>query len=109
MWVLQKTPIQGLPDSFPPLNSLTVIVNNLPVQVTEFIGRENELAETKLALEHSRLLTIVGPGGTGKSRLALELVANLADQFDHGIFFVPLAPVTSADLAPVAIANKGVV
>jgi predicted ATPase/class 3 adenylate cyclase len=98
--------IQGLADNFPPLNSLTVIDNNLPVQITEFIGREKELAETRHVLEQSRLLTIVGPGGIGKSRLSLELAADLAGQFDHGVFFVPLAPVTSADLAAEAIAES---
>lgn len=98
--------IHGLADNFPPLNSLTVIANNLPVQVTEFVGREKELTLTRRALERSRLLTIVGPGGIGKSRLSLELAADLADQFSHGVYFVPLAPVTSADLAAEAIAES---
>ena len=98
--------IQGLVEDFPALNSLTVIANNLPVQVTEFVGREKELTEIKRALKQSRLITIVGPGGIGKSRLSLELAADLAGQFNHGVFFVPLAPVVSADLAPEAIAES---
>ncbi|MGD2078261.1 MAG: adenylate/guanylate cyclase domain-containing protein, partial [Chloroflexota bacterium] len=98
--------IQGLAGDFPPLNSLTVIANNLPLQVTEFVGRETELEETERILEQTRLLTIVGPGGIGKSRLSLELAANVANQFDHGAFFVPLAPVATADLAAEAIAES---
>jgi predicted ATPase/class 3 adenylate cyclase len=98
--------IHGLADDFPPLNSLSVIANNLPLQVTEFIGREEELAETRRILNESRLLTIAGPGGIGKSRLSLELAANLAEQFEQGVFFVPLAPVAAADLVPEAIAES---
>lgn len=98
--------IQGLAGDFPPLKSLTAVDNNLPLQVTDFVGRAKELVETKRVLERSRLLTIVGPGGIGKSRLSLELAADLANHFRHGVFFVPLAPVASADLVAEAVAQS---
>jgi predicted ATPase/class 3 adenylate cyclase len=98
--------IKGLPHEFPPLNSLTVIPNNLPAQMTEFIGREEEIKETQRLLEQSRLLTVVGPGGIGKSRLSLETAAGLADKFRHGVFFVPLAHISSSEFAVQAVSES---
>lgn len=86
--------IPDLPHDFPPLRSLSIIPNNLPLQLTEFIGRQKAAMETRRSLQKCRLLTIVGPGGIGKSRLAIEVAADLAGQFSHGVFFVPLAPLT---------------
>ncbi|MDP9325970.1 MAG: adenylate/guanylate cyclase domain-containing protein, partial [Candidatus Dormibacteraeota bacterium] len=95
--------IDGLPSEFPPLKSLDYIPNNLPTQLTSFIGRETELAEGSRLLEATRLLTLTGPGGTGKTRLSLQIAADAADRFKHGVYFVPLAPVTDPALVPSAI------
>ena len=97
--------IIDLPQEFPPLSSLTVIPNNLPVQLTEFIGRGEAIEEIRSSLGRSRLLTLVGPGGIGKSRLSIETAARLADQFRHGVYFIPLAPISTADFVPQAIAE----
>ncbi len=83
-----------LAHEFPALNSLTAPTHNLPPQLTTFIGRERELAETQQKLASSRLLTLIGPGGTGKTRLALELAATQLDQFQDGVWLVELAPIS---------------
>ncbi len=97
--------IGGLPQEFPLLRSLTVIPNNLPILLTEFIGREETIEEIRRLLKQTRLLTLVGPGGIGKSRLSIETSARLADQFRHGVFFIPLAPIASAEAVTQAIAE----
>ena len=74
--------------------------NNLPPQLTTFIGREKEIKEVKEAINTYRLVTLTGPGGTGKTRLGLQLAAQLIDQFPDGVWFVALAPI--ADPALVA-------
>jgi predicted ATPase/DNA-binding CsgD family transcriptional regulator len=74
--------------------------HNLPVQLTPFIGRAHETAEVKQLLGQSRLLTLTGPGGTGKTRLALEVAAQVAEAFDDGVYFIDLA--TLSDHASVA-------
>jgi predicted ATPase/class 3 adenylate cyclase len=94
-----------LPAEFPALKSLDLIPNNLPTQLTSFIGRTAELAEGRRLLERSRLLTLTGPGGTGKTRLSLQVAADAVDQFPDGVFFVPLAAVRDPDLVPSAIAQ----
>ncbi len=102
---LSQLIIPGLPSEFPPLRTLEVAPHNLPVQLTSFIGRKDELAKAIRLLEGTRMLTLTGPGGTGKTRLALQVAAEVADRFPHGVFFVPLAPVTHPDLVPSAIAT----
>jgi non-specific serine/threonine protein kinase len=77
--------------------------NNLPVQLTNFIGREKEIAETKQSIAEHRLVTLTGSGGTGKTRLSLQVAADLLDQFPGGIWFAELAPLTDPDLIPQAI------
>ncbi|HXD09894.1 MAG TPA: AAA family ATPase, partial [Anaerolineales bacterium] len=77
--------------------------NNLPTQLTSFIGRENEIAELKQELEAHRLVTLTGSGGTGKTRLSLQVAADLLEKFDHGVWFVELAPLTDSDLIPQTI------
>ncbi len=74
--------------------------SKLPVQTTPFIGRETELAEIQVKLkdDNCRLLTLLGPGGSGKTRLSIQAAGQLVDDFKHGVFFVNLAPVQSADL-----------
>jgi predicted ATPase/class 3 adenylate cyclase len=89
----------GLPTEFPPLRTAETRPNNLPVQTTPFVGREAELAELSrlLAEPGVRLVTILGAGGMGKTRLALEAAADQIDRFVHGVFFVSLAPLESAE------------
>ena len=93
----------GLPAAFPPLKSLDSFPNNLPIQLTTFIGRENEIAEIKQEMELHRLVTLTGSGGTGKTRLSLQVAADLLEKFDHGVWFVELAPLTDPDLIPQTI------
>ena len=80
-----------LPSSFPALRSLDVIPNNLPVQLTSFIGRAREMTELKRLLTQTRLLTVTGTGGSGKTRLALEVVGHLLSDFDDGVWLIELA------------------
>ena len=91
---------EGLQTEFPLLRTLDAIPNNLPRLLTSFVGRERELAEAIRLLDGSRLLTFTGPGGTGKTRLSLQVAAELAYNFPDGVFFVELAPVTSPDVVP---------
>src|SRR5688572_6500018 len=93
----------GLPTTFPPLKTLDSFPNNLPIQLTTFIGRENEIAEIKQELEDHRLITLTGSGGTGKTRLSLQVAAELFDHFDHGVWFVELAPLANPELIPQTI------
>jgi AAA ATPase domain len=79
--------------------------DNLPRQLTCFIGRERELQDLKALLERSRLLTLTGPGGSGKTRLSLQLAAQVAGGFPDGVCFVPLAPVGHPDLVLSSIAQ----
>jgi predicted ATPase/class 3 adenylate cyclase len=97
--------ISGLPADFPPIRSLDVIKNNLPTQVTSFVGREREIAEGVKLFQQARLLTLTGPGGTGKTRLSLQIAAQVADGFQGGVTFVPLAPITDPDLVAPAIVD----
>src|SRR5216684_7368533 len=85
--------------SFPPLKTLDTPPNNLPVQPTPLIGRAKEVAlvQNLLQPEEVRLLTLTGPGGIGKTRLGLQVAAELSDCFADGVFFVPLAPVSDAE------------
>ncbi|MDP9143697.1 MAG: adenylate/guanylate cyclase domain-containing protein, partial [Actinomycetota bacterium] len=91
---------EGLQSEFPSLRTLDAIPNNLPNLLTSFVGRKNELAEAVRLLESSRVLTLTGPGGTGKTRLSLQIAAEVADDFADGVFFVELAPVTDVDVVP---------
>jgi len=101
--------IDGLPDSFPPLQSLDATPNNLPTQATTFIGRDRELASAVERLQTTRLLTLTGPGGSGKTRLALHLAADLLERFPDGVWLVELAPVTDpAGVAPTAAAAANI-
>ena len=93
----------GLPTTFPPLKTLDLFPNNLPIQLTTFIGRENEIAEVKQELNQHRFVTLTGSGGTGKTRLTLQVAAELLDHFAHGVWFVELAALTDPELIPQTI------
>jgi predicted ATPase len=97
----------GLPSSFPPLRTLESRPNNLPLQPTPLVGREREVAEVidRVRGEEVRLLTLTGPGGTGKTRLALQAGADLLQDFDDGVFFIALAAITDPELVPSTIAG----
>jgi predicted ATPase/class 3 adenylate cyclase len=90
---------------FPPLKSLNARPNNLPVEVSTFVGRDRELSEVRRLLEAKRLVTITGAGGTGKTRLSLQVAADSIDGFADGTFFVPLASVAEARLVLSEIAH----
>jgi predicted ATPase len=96
-----------LPSEFPPLRTLDTYRNNLPLQPTPLIGREKEVSEVcnLVRSEETRLLTLTGPGGIGKTRLALQAAADLLEDFSDGTFFVPLATLTQAELLVPAIAE----
>jgi predicted ATPase/class 3 adenylate cyclase/Tfp pilus assembly protein PilF len=95
----------GLPIEFPPLQSLDVFPNNLPIQPTRFIGRERELSQAKHLLSTNRLLTLTGAGGCGKTRLALQLAADLLKEYSSGVWLVPLASLEDASLVPQTVAS----
>lgn len=97
----------GLPTEFPALVTLDAQNTNLPAQATPFIGREREVAAvtTLLRRDDVRLVTLTGPGGIGKTRLSLQAAADVLDDYEHGAFFVELAPVTNPERVPTAIAN----
>lgn len=95
--------VPGLPEAFPPLRTLDATPNNLPTQLTSFVGRAEEVERAQGLLGEVRLLTLTGPGGTGKTRLALQAAACVAGGFRDGVFFVPLARVRDPDLLAPAI------
>src|SRR3989440_550460 len=99
--------IGGLPADFPPLKTLDTHPHNLPIQPTPLIGREREFAAVQqlLVREDVRLLTLTGPGGSGKTRLGLHVAAELSDHFTDGIYFVNLAPISDAELVVPTIAQ----
>jgi predicted ATPase/class 3 adenylate cyclase len=96
--------IPGLPMEFPPLRTLQTARHNLPAQMTSFIGREKEIAEIKASIRGHRLVTLTGPGGSGKTRLALQVAADLQDEFQHGVWLVELAPLETAEVIVPTIA-----
>src|SRR5258706_7856330 len=98
--------IAGLPNDFAPVRSLDRTPNNFPTQVTTFSGRGRELRGGLRLLDGTRLLTLTGPGGTGKTRLSLQLAAEAANGFPDGAFWVPLAPISDPDLVPSTIAHS---
>ncbi len=93
---------------FPPLRSLSARPNNLPPQNTPFVGREDELRaiRKRLRAPECRLLTLLGPGGSGKTRLALQSAAEAIDDFPDGVYFVPLAPLQDPRWVLAAIAQS---
>jgi predicted ATPase/class 3 adenylate cyclase len=95
----------GLRREFPPLRSLDVLANNLPRQITPLIGRDKEVDEITTLVRESPLVTLVGSGGVGKTRVSLQVAANLTDGSGDGVWFVEFAPIVEPDLVPFTIAN----
>jgi hypothetical protein len=97
----------GLQAGFPPLRSLgnPALANNLPAQLASFVGREKELAEVRVLVGSSRLVTLTGAGGCGKTRLALQLAAGLADGSGDGVWLVELAAVAGEDAVAAAVSQ----
>jgi predicted ATPase/class 3 adenylate cyclase len=94
-----------LPADFPPLKSLETLPNNLPVQLTSFIGLEGEIDEVKQLLATTRLLTMTGAGGCGKTRLALQVAAVVLEDFAEGVWLVELATLSDPTLLFQAVAS----
>ena len=98
--------IEGLKADFPPIRTLDATPNNLPIQATAFFGRESEIAAVVEQLAGSRLVTLTGPGGTGKTRLSLQVAGAVIDRYPDGVYFVPLGQITQPDLVLPAIAHE---
>jgi predicted ATPase len=100
--------IDGLPGEFPVLKTIEAGMKNLPLPRTSFVGRASELEAVDRLLEdpECRLLTLVGPGGAGKTRLALEAASRRVDRYPHGVHFVPLVSVASPDFLAPAVAES---
>jgi predicted ATPase/class 3 adenylate cyclase/Tfp pilus assembly protein PilF len=94
-----------LPQDFPSLRGLEAPPHNLPQQATSFIGREREVAEAKRLLEHTRLLTLLGMGGLGKTRLSLQIASDILENYVDGVWFVDFSPIRDPSLVPNAVAQ----
>jgi hypothetical protein len=94
-----------LASDFPELRSLESLPNNLPVQLTSFIGRSAELAGIRDAFHNSRLVTCVGAGGSGKSRLAVQSAGDLVDEYSGGTWWVDLSPISDPQGVAEALAR----
>ena len=94
-----------LPSVFPPLRSLDAVANNLPAELSSFVGRERELGELAAALHETRLLTLTGVGGVGKTRLALQLGADCSDRYSDGVWLASFAPISEAALVAPELAT----
>jgi predicted ATPase/class 3 adenylate cyclase len=90
---------------FPPLTTLETINHNLPAQLTSFIGRKREITEAEKLLSSTRLLTFIGPGGTGKTRLSLQVAAEQFSEFKDGVWLIELAPLADPTYVVSAIAS----
>ncbi|MDQ2908487.1 MAG: NB-ARC domain-containing protein, partial [Candidatus Eremiobacteraeota bacterium] len=95
----------GLSQTFPALPSLDALPNNLPQQLTSFVGRDDEVAKIKALLQKNRLVTLVGTGGAGKTRCAQQIGAELLDGSGDGVWLVELAPTSDPSLVPNVIAH----
>jgi predicted ATPase/class 3 adenylate cyclase len=95
----------GLDLDYPQLNTLDAYTHNLPLQLDRFIGREDEIEEVKGVFNTSRLVTLTGSGGAGKTRLALHIAADLVEAFEDGVWLVDLAPLSDPALVPQSVAT----
>jgi predicted ATPase/class 3 adenylate cyclase/DNA-binding CsgD family transcriptional regulator len=93
-------------NEFPPLRvSKAIISQRLPVQLTSFVGRQEQLTQVRELLTQSRLLTLTGAGGAGKTRLAVQIADQLSGEFGDGVWYVDLAPITDPELVPLTVAR----
>ena len=99
------TAFNGNLNAYAPSRVLDGVSNNLPVARTTFVGRETDVAEVKRLLERHRLLTLVGSGGVGKTRLAIKVGAELLDRYPDGVWFVDFAPISDPELVPSIVAQ----
>ncbi|MBI2777836.1 MAG: adenylate/guanylate cyclase domain-containing protein [Chloroflexi bacterium] len=97
--------VPDLPREYAPLRSLSTRRSNLPLQLTSFVGREREVAELQALLARHRLVTLIGVGGTGKTRLMIEVAGHVADSFPDGAWLAELAPLTDALQVPSEVAR----
>ncbi len=91
---LYQLTVPDLPSKFQPLNTLDSFRHNLPIQLTSFVGREKEISEIKASLSSSRLVTLTGSGGTGKTRLSIEVGTQELANFSNGVWLIELAPLS---------------
>ncbi len=103
---LHQLVIDGVRSEFPPLRPIDRPIGNLPDHLTSFIGRVSELVELASLVPEKRLVTLTGPGGTGKTRLAIELARRVAGQFEDGAWLVTLDAVRDPELVMAAIASS---
>jgi predicted ATPase/class 3 adenylate cyclase len=101
---LYQLVVPDLPQDFPPLATLAERSSNLPIQLFPFVGRQAEIAVARELMTEAHLLTISGPGGVGKTRLAIQIAEELLDQFSSGVWFVDLASLSDPALVPQAVA-----
>ena len=106
---LHQLLIEGFPEAFPPIRSLGARLTNLPPEQSSLVGRELEVADATRLLDQTRLLTLTGPGGIGKTRLALRIAADQIGRFADGVYLADLSPLTDPSLVPAAIARALVV
>jgi predicted ATPase/class 3 adenylate cyclase/DNA-binding CsgD family transcriptional regulator len=93
-----------LRNDFPPLRAQNMAaMKNLPLQFTTFVGRDLQLVEVRNLLTDNRLVTLTGAGGAGKTRLAVEVANRVADEYDDGVWYVDLAPITDPYVVPVTV------
>jgi predicted ATPase/class 3 adenylate cyclase/DNA-binding CsgD family transcriptional regulator len=89
----------------PPRVAKAVVFQHLPVQLTSFVGREADLTQVRNLVAENRLVTLTGAGGVGKTRLAIQLAGQIANEFTDGVWYVDLAPITDPELVPVTVAR----
>ncbi|GAB3857436.1 hypothetical protein GCM10029963_55470 [Micromonospora andamanensis] len=94
----------GLERQFPRPRTADAVAHNLPIQVTTFVGRQTERAELRRLVARHRLVTVLGAGGSGKTRLAVEFATDLVDEYPDGVWFVDIAAVTDPGLVAFAVA-----
>jgi class 3 adenylate cyclase len=102
---LHQLLIEGFPEAFPPIRSLGARLTNLPPEQSSLVGPELEVADATTLLDQARLLTLTGPGGIGKTRLALRIAADQIGRFADGVYLADLSPITDPSLVPAAIAR----
>lgn len=102
---LYQLVISGLPVEYRPLKTMASTPNNLPIQLTSFIGRTREIENIKRRMMTARLITLTGSGGSGKTRLSLQAAGELLEEFRDGVWFIELAPLADPELVPQSIAS----